>query len=194
MIPEDESLGAVVADGNVDLLDKAIWTYGALQTISRENKLNQQASEYYVRQHDTQRRQVWARGQYLRWAKAEGARWVMQYGEGIWTVVYTALVVIVLSAVLYPLSAVGGLRRSSSGAALTYATGGPLDPSTVTGIRNLVAILAESLYFSVVTFTTLGYGDWVPLGYAKGLAMAESLIGTFIASLLIYVLARRVMW
>ena len=194
MVPDNEPLSAVVTTGNVDLLDKAIWTYGALQTISRENKLNQQASEYYIRQHDTQRRQVWARGQYLRWAKAEGARWVMQYGEGIWNVVYTALVVIVVSALLYPLSVVGGLRRSSSGEILTYATSGSLDLLTLTGFENLVSVLLEGLYFSVVTFTTLGYGDWNPLGYAKGLAMAESIIGTFIASLLIYVLARRVMW
>ena len=194
MVPDDEPLSAVVTDGNTDLLDKAIWTYGALQTISRENKLNQQASGYYVRQHDTQRRQVWARRQYLRWLKAEGARWVMQYGEGIWNVVYTALVVIVLSAVLYPLSVVGGLQRPSSGDLLTYATSGSLDLLTITGLRNLVSILTESFYFSVVTFTTLGYGDWIPLGYAKGLAIAESVIGTFIASLLIYVLARRVMW
>ncbi|WP_154019960.1 pentapeptide repeat-containing protein [Halococcus sediminicola] len=194
MVPEGTSLRTVVTDGDVDLLDKAIWTYGALQTISRENKLNQQASDYYVRQHDTQRRQVRARGQYLRWAKAEGARWVMQYGEGIWNVVYTALAVIVLSTLLYPLSVVGGLRRPSSGAVLTYATGGSLDLLTITGLGNLLSVLAESFYFSVVTFTTLGYGDWIPLGYSKGIAMAESLIGTFIVSILIYVLARRVMW
>lgn len=194
MVPGDESLSTVVTEDNIDLLDKAIWTYGELQTISRENKLNQQASEYYVRQHDAQRRQVWARGQYLRWMKAEGARWVMQYGEGIWNVVYTALVVIVASALLYPLSIVGGLQDSSSGEVLTYTTDGTLDLFSTTGLENLLTIFLESLYFSVVTFTTLGYGDWNPLGYAKGLAMAESLIGTFIASLLIYVLARRVMW
>lgn len=194
MIPDDDRLSDIVTNGSVDLLDKAIWTYGALQTISRENKLNQQASDYYVRQHDTQRRQVWARRKYLRGLKAEGARWVMKYGEGIWNVVYTALAVIVVSALLYPLSAIGGLKRSSSNRVLTYATSGSLDPLTAEGIGNLSAILGESLYFSVVTFTTLGYGDWIPLGYAKGLATVESLVGTFIASLLIYVLARRVMW
>ena len=194
MIPDNEPLSTIVTDDNIDLLDRAIWTYGALQTISRENKLNQQASKYYVRQHDTQRRQVWARGRYLRWAKAEGARWVMRYGEGIWNVVYTALVVIALSALLYPLSIIGGLQRSSTGETLTYATSRSLDPLTINGLENLTVVLGESLYFSVVTFTTLGYGDWIPLGYAKGLAMVESLIGTFIASLLIYVLARRVIW
>ena len=118
----------------------------------------------------------------------------MRYGEGIWNVIYTSLVVIVFSALLYPLSMIGGLGRSNSGAVLTYATSGSLDPQTITGLGNLASVLAESLYFSVVTFTTLGYGDWNSLGFAKALAMAESLVGTFLASLLIYVLARRVMW
>jgi len=37
--------------------------------------------------------------------------------------------------------------------------------------------LANCLYMSVVTFTTLGYGDIVPVGYAKLLACCEVLIG-----------------
>jgi hypothetical protein len=37
--------------------------------------------------------------------------------------------------------------------------------------------LWEHLYFSVVTFTTLGYGDYLPQGYAKILAASQALIG-----------------
>jgi hypothetical protein len=37
--------------------------------------------------------------------------------------------------------------------------------------------LGEHLYFSAVTFTTLGYGDYLPHGYAKLFAVLEALLG-----------------
>lgn len=35
----------------------------------------------------------------------------------------------------------------------------------------------DALYFSVVTWTTLGYGDFQPIGYARGVASIEALFG-----------------
>jgi tetratricopeptide (TPR) repeat protein len=49
----------------------------------------------------------------------------------------------------------------------------------------------ESLYFSVVTFTTVGYGDIVPQGAAKLLAVIESFSGVFIMPLFIIALSRK---
>lgn len=37
--------------------------------------------------------------------------------------------------------------------------------------------LADTIYFSVVTFTTLGYGDFQPSSGMRGLAAAEALLG-----------------
>lgn len=42
---------------------------------------------------------------------------------------------------------------------------------------NRVAEFPELLYFSTVTITTLGYGDYLPLGYSKILAAIEALFG-----------------
>ena len=39
------------------------------------------------------------------------------------------------------------------------------------------ASFGDCVYFSIVTFTTLGYGDLVPLGISKGLACTEVLVG-----------------
>jgi hypothetical protein len=39
----------------------------------------------------------------------------------------------------------------------------------------------ESLYFSLVTITTLGYGDFTPLGASRGVAVIEALAGLFFA-------------
>jgi hypothetical protein len=37
--------------------------------------------------------------------------------------------------------------------------------------------LWQYLYFSVVTFTTLGYGDYVPAGISQGISAFQALLG-----------------
>ncbi len=49
----------------------------------------------------------------------------------------------------------------------------------------------DALYFSVVTFTSLGYGDIRPVGGARLLAGIESLLGVFAISLFVFVFCRR---
>lgn len=48
----------------------------------------------------------------------------------------------------------------------------------------------ECLYFSAVTFTTLGYGDMRPVGTLRFLAAVESLIGAFAMALFVYAFTR----
>jgi hypothetical protein len=49
-----------------------------------------------------------------------------------------------------------------------------------------------SLYFSIVTFTTLGYGDIHPLrGITRFVASSEAFIGAFMIALFVWTLARR---
>jgi hypothetical protein len=47
-----------------------------------------------------------------------------------------------------------------------------------TGVRSLGFL--ESLYFSGVAFTTIGFGDLTPIGLARGLAVAEGLLGVLL--------------
>lgn len=49
--------------------------------------------------------------------------------------------------------------------------------------------VGEALYFSVVTFTTLGYGDLAPIGWGRAVAGTEALAGLFLAALLVGKLA-----
>ncbi|MFC1805096.1 ion channel [Candidatus Omnitrophota bacterium] len=51
--------------------------------------------------------------------------------------------------------------------------------------------LVESLYYSTVTFTTLGYGDITPVGWCKIVAMCEAFGGMFIMPLFIVGLSRK---
>lgn len=71
------------------------------------------------------------------------------------------------------------------------------DPTTITypfGEGELLAGLGKSPYFSVITFTTLGYGDVQPLGFGEALATVESFVGALLMALLVYLLGRRATW
>ncbi len=49
----------------------------------------------------------------------------------------------------------------------------------------------EALYFSAVTFTTVGYGDFLPLGWVRGVAAAEAFCGVVLMPLFLIGLTRR---
>ena len=50
----------------------------------------------------------------------------------------------------------------------------------------------DCIYFSTVTFTTLGYGDFRPLeGWGRVLAGSEAFIGAFMMALFVYTFARK---
>ena len=51
----------------------------------------------------------------------------------------------------------------------------------------------EALYFSIVTFTSLGYGDIRPVGIAKLFAGLEAVTGLFLTSLFIFVFCRKML-
>lgn len=52
--------------------------------------------------------------------------------------------------------------------------------------------LARSLYFSTITFSTLGYANLAPAGgMARAIATAESFIGALSMAYLVSVLSRR---
>ncbi|NQS99988.1 MAG: hypothetical protein HQ595_02795 [Candidatus Omnitrophica bacterium] len=83
-------------------------------------------------------------------------------------------------------------RTFSSGAlvillsALVYTQGQLIKDALV-----LRPNLIEALYFSVITFTTVGYGDLTPLGAMKLVATLEAFCGIFIIPLFVIGLSRK---
>lgn len=53
--------------------------------------------------------------------------------------------------------------------------------------------LWDSLYFSVITFTTVGFGDIHPTGWMRLLAMIEGLSGVFLLAVFVVSMARRIL-
>lgn len=54
-----------------------------------------------------------------------------------------------------------------------------------------LAEVRDSFYYSVVTFTTLGYGDFSPQGRLRGVAACEALLGAVMIALMTVIFARK---
>lgn len=104
--------------------------------------------------------------------------WFCGYGERPLNVVLFSLLLIGLSAFFYFF-----LGIASKGQIVQ------LDLSA-TLYTNFISFL-ECLYFSVVTFTTLGYGDLVPIGATRPLAALEAFTGNFTIALFVVVFVKK---
>jgi hypothetical protein len=51
--------------------------------------------------------------------------------------------------------------------------------------------LFESLYLSIITYTTVGYGDYLPMGWIRAVAGLEALSGILFTPLFLIALTRR---
>lgn len=144
--------------------------------------------------------------------------WLCAYGEKLWRTVACSVAVILSCALVY--YCLGGqIARSHPAASsadpptlkmITLPTGSPMALLLVTlpmqaapsrnevvretGLRNY----GEALYFSVVVFTTLGFGDlhpdlpWERTSIVKGVVAFEALSGVVLMSLLMAIFFRRV--
>ena len=177
-------------DVRLERYEAAHWTYSELQRLAEDNGLTKAARGYYRRRKSIRRREAWEFGSYARALAQEAWRWTTGYGVNPWRVIATAVIIIVVSAVLYPL--LGGIQESVNGTTVTYSVANP-DANQLSYL--FFGVFLRSLYFSVVTFTTLGYGDIEPVtGPPRAIAGAEALLGQLLMALLMFVLTRSVTW
>lgn len=168
-------------------VESATWTYRELQRIFEENAEPRRVQRYFVREMDLRRRDAWRRRDYLGIVRAEGARWIMRYGISPWRIMGTSALVILGCGLLFPVT--GGIVETGDGSPITYAIQDPADPQPTWALT----VLFRSIYFSVVTFATLGYGDIQPIGgWARAIAGLESLVGSLLLALLVFVLTWRI--
>jgi uncharacterized protein YjbI with pentapeptide repeats len=172
----------------VEHSDRAISVYRERQRLYRENSLPDGVPQPYIREKHVRRKRAFIRGNRLDWLKYALSRWVMLYGERPGRVVGSSIVLIVCFGVVYPL--VGGVSIEPGAPPDTI-----FDPVLFAGqLPEALSDLLVNLYFSAVTFTTLGYGGMQPARPAtQFLASVESLLGGVMIALLVTVLGRRVM-
>jgi hypothetical protein len=131
----------------------------------------------------------------------------MGYGESVRRVAAIAGAVVLLWTFLYPLGdwvvpnpgtpearqrgATPESDTSVSDVALEYPAWPGEHGDVPRFLGELGDTLLDSLYFSAVTFTTLGFGDFSPTGFGRVLATVEAALGVTLFAVLVFVLGRR---
>lgn len=167
---------------------KAARAYHNLERIGRENSLPKLQTIGFVRRQEMHRLRyaeeaataesgawkLWAK-----WLRASVARATLLYGESPWRVIAVSLLAVLFCGALYPL---GGFR-----------TGDPNNPELIHAgsFGEWLSLLPDGIYFSTLTFTTLGFGDFQPAGWGRFLATGETALGATMIALLVFVLGRR---
>lgn len=100
------------------------------------------------------------------------------YGEEPSRVVIFSMLLILVCAILYFFTGI-----NFDGQLITYHNGN-------SSIENL-KFFFECLYYSVVTFTTLGYGDFTPAGLSRFIAAVEAFTGSFTIALFVVVFVKK---
>lgn len=169
--------------------DKAKSVYRALEELGRNGARPRLQARCFVRRQDLQKEDYWraARspsasiGERLlagaRWSRARTAELVLLYGESPWRIISYSLAIIVGFALLYPL---GGWIRSGNGTPIQFGGG-----------EVLLVEFGNALYYSTLTFTALGFGDFTPVGFGRVLTTIETGLGAILLALLVFILGRR---
>jgi hypothetical protein len=104
------------------------------------------------------------------------------YGYRLWRILAVSLFVIVSWAALYAMPFTQ-----------TSPSEGSLDSVWALFSGEGVVTVSQYLYYSLVTFTTVGYGDLNPVNpITRTLAAMEGVLGVLLAALVVFVLGRRV--
>jgi uncharacterized protein YjbI with pentapeptide repeats len=144
--------------------------YRNLKNTFRNNGAHNRASYFSIRESKMSRKMMAQEKNYGIWALLYFYEIISGYGESPLRVFVTTISAILIFSAIFA-SMPEGLENVEG-----------KDISTT-----------DYLYYSVVTFTTLGYGDIVPVDpLTKMLAVTEALFGVFLMSLLVVTLSRRI--
>lgn len=183
-------------------LRAAAWTYRRLESLFEEYAMNERARNAHIRRQEAQRAYQKERlknsdriegSNFLSslWLKSFGQytvgtlNWNLhRHGESLQRLLGMSGLLIFLCGIVYSSA---GIARSNP--ETTYRV-------TLTDLTNPGAMLVDLLngwYFSVITFSTIGYGDFYPMSpLSRLLVGVESLTGALFIALFVFVLGRRV--
>ncbi|SVC20985.1 uncharacterized protein METZ01_LOCUS273839 [marine metagenome] len=154
--------------------------YRALKMSLQSQSLGEDAGKLFLREMIVKRKQL-PKYSPLRFAH-KFAHIAFGYGEKIGNILYSILTVIVISAFVY------GIEGVSYG---DYTLGFWGDVGQFGGI---LGVLGNLLYFSVVVFSTVGFGEILPIGpLGKSMMMIEGIAGGLILSIFMIAVYRQLM-
>lgn len=171
------------------------WVHRRLERLHEENALSEDAREFHVRKQEAELSHYWQgfRDSPIGSAKLQNLgrsvvllsnRYLTRHGESLQRILAISAGVVLMSTLLYPVPWGGGITSGVD--QLTFQW------SLERGLSGNIPVLLRSLYFSVITFSTIGYGDHYPDGPLSRLLVGfESLSGAILIALFIFVLGRR---
>ncbi len=167
---------------------KAGEVYRQIKRTYEDSGQYDRAGEFFFKEMECDRKAArpWSRQRVMLWLYLQ----LCGYGERPWRTALAAAVVIIMFAIIH---AFFGIHTTES--AGVY----PRDVTVVNldwqwqlpGLDELEQ-LGTATYFSLVTFTTLGYGDLRPSpGWGRALAGVEAILGTFLMALFLVTFTRK---
>ena len=159
------------AERRQDLLSKAADTYQTFEKLARENAQPGLQSSMFLLCQDMQRARYRERREYLSYVFSRVSRSVFKHGESLFRIFLWGFLIILTYAAVY---ARFGLI---------------LDEPGVSSIS-----LVDALYFTTLTFTTLGLGDFHPdptTQLARALVTSQAALGAVLIAVFVFVLGRR---
>ena len=176
VIQEEQADQSENQEEKLDLYEQAEEIYRHLRKVFENQGLFENAGYFFEREMVVRRKQM---------PKYSTKRLISKivdlfcgYGEQPIRVVVFSSITILGFATLYFFSGV-----NFSGEEVAFN-------SSLSAKANALAYL-ESIYFSIVTFTTLGYGDITPTGLSRLFAAIEALMGSFTLALFVVVFVKK---
>ncbi len=153
--------------------------YRQFERLAGENALPEWQRRFFILRQDMQVRQSSGLG----YAFAVVQRALFGYGESFGRVIGWSGAIIATFAAIYLTG--GWIRPIESGGRLGR-------PVSWTQLPGEPSVLWESFYYSTLTFTALGFGDFRPVGtIGQLLTVMETASGALLLALLVFVLGRR---
>lgn len=168
-------------------LEAATWVYRRLETLYDENALADQTRYYHICKQEAQRNFDRQNGNYSRYSVATLNRSLTNHGESIQQLLRTWAFIIIGAGILYPF--IGGISDNGTIYQIRLVAEWP----TVASVMGAGEAILRGLYFSIITFTTIGYANVAPNGAGSRILVGiESLLGSIMIAMFVYVLSRRV--
>jgi len=159
------------SNANNEQLGKAADTYQTFEKLARENARPSLQSEMFILRQDMQRKRHWHNGEYFDWSFAWVSRIIFKYGESLGRIFTSAILIILVYGFIY------------------------MNFNLINDVNNeFVNDPVDALYFSTLTFTTLGLGDFQPdptSELARLLVTSQAALGAVLIAVFVFVLGRR---
>jgi uncharacterized protein YjbI with pentapeptide repeats len=158
--------------------------YRLIEVLGRNSAQPSLQSIAFIRRQEAQTYQFYKDRSYVNYIYNRLSGILFQYGESISRIFAFSLLIVLSFAIIYPL---GGYIEPVPRAGLTT------EPITFHRILSgEVELVWASVYYSTLTFTSLGFADYRPVGFVgQLLTVIEASSGAVLIALLVFVLGRR---